>query len=167
MMAWFCLSSFDPVTSADLLRQAGYVAYCPQERVTKRRGRREPVDIARAIWPGYMFVCCEPDRLGAALVIGDCMDFLRYTDASGSRGPLRMREGVLIPIILAEMFGALDFTDKTPASYKPAKGDRVRITAGVFRDYLARVTSVSKNTAKLTVEKGGRMTAKIRELEAA
>jgi hypothetical protein len=37
----------------------------------------------------------------------------------------------------------------------------------VFRDYLARVTSVSKNVAKLEVEKGGRMTARLGEMEAA
>jgi transcription antitermination factor NusG len=165
-MNWYCLSSFDAVASATLLRREGFVAYCPQEQVTRRRGRKVS-DIKRAIWPGYLFTCCEADRLGAALVLGDCMDFLRYTDASGVRGPLRLKDGSLVPIILAEMFGALDFTDKTPAQYRPAKGDRVRITAGVFRDYLARVTSVSKNVAKLEVEKGGRMTARLGEMEAA
>ena len=165
-MNWYCLSSFDAVASAVLLRREGFVAYCPQEQVTRRRGRKVS-DIKRAIWPGYLFTCCEPDRLGAALVLGDCMDFLRYTDASGVRGPLRMQPGALVPIILAEMFGALDFTDKTPAQYRPAKGDKVRITAGVFRDYLARVTSVQNKTVSLDIEGGGRKTAKIKELVAA
>jgi len=166
MNQWFCLSSFDPVTSAALLRQAGYVAYCPQEIVTKRRGRKVS-DIKRPLWPGYLFACCLPQHLGAALVLGDASGFLTYTDSTGARGPLRMPPGVLIPVILAEAFGALDFTDTKFAAYRPATGDRVRIKAGAFRHYLATVSAVSKNRAKLNMDKGGVMTTVIMALEAA
>lgn len=166
MNNWFCLSSYDPTTSATLLREAGYVAYCPQERVTRRRGRKTQ-DVTRPVWPGYLFIRCEATQLGAALILGKAFDFIRYTDAQGVRSPLRMASGVLVPIILAEAFGALDFTDKTPPAYRPSKGDRVKLTSGKFVGYFARIMAVSKNRAKLEVEKGGRMSAEIRALEAA
>jgi len=165
-MTWFCLSSYDPTTSATLLREAGYVAYCPQERVTRRRGRKTQ-DVTRPVYPGYLFIHCEATQLGAALILGKAFDFIRYTDATGVRCPLRLADNVLAPIVLAEAFNALDFTDKTPAAYRPAKGERVRLTSGKFSGYFARIMAVSKNRAKLEMEKGGRMSAEIKTLEAA
>ena len=165
-MTWFCLSSYDPTTSATLLREAGYVAYCPQERVTRRRGRKTQ-DVTRPVWAGYLFIHCEPTQLGAALIVGQAYDFIRYTDATGVRCPLRLADNVLAPIVLAEAFNALDFTDKTPPAYRPAKGERVKLTSGKFSGYFARIMAVSKNRAKLEMEKGGRMSAEIRALEAA
>ena len=165
-MNWFCLSSYDPTTSATLLREAGYVAYCPQERVTRRRGRKTQ-DVTRPVWPGYLFVHCFSDELGGALKVGQAFDFIRYTDDHGDRVPLAMVRNALVPIILAEAFGALDFTDKTPPAYRPSKGDRVKLTSGKFVGYFARIMAVSKNRAKLEVEKGGRMSVAIQALEEA
>jgi transcription antitermination factor NusG len=170
-MNWYCLSSFDAVASATLLRREGFVAYCPQAKVTRWKGRKQSakrVDATVALWSGYLFVSCEPDQLGAALVLGDATDFLRYTNAHGVRGPLRLRDGVLTDIVVNELFGGLDFRDKTPEAYKPNKGDRVRIKAGMWADHFARITAVNKDgKSKLDLEKGGKMTAKVEILEAA
>ena len=165
-MNWFVLSSFDAPETVTLLRRAGYIAYCPHERITRRRGRKVQ-DITRPIYPGYLFIHCEPTQLGAALIVGQAYDFIRYTDATGVRCPLRLADNVLAPIVLAEAFNALDFTDKTPPAYRPAKGDRVKLTSGKFVGYFARIMAVSKNRAKLEVEKGGRMSVAIQALEEA
>lgn len=185
-MNWFCLSSADPVTTAGLLRQAGYVAYCPQAQIMRWRGRkpaeatdpseasepshakaRKRVDATVALWPGYSFVCCEVNHLPAAVVLGRALDFLRYTDATGSRGPLRLRDGDLCGVILAELFGGLDFRDTATVAYAPEVGDRVRITSGMWADHFARITAVRDGKSKLDLEKGGKMTAKVEILEAA
>lgn len=165
-MNWFVFSSFDAPETVTLLRRAGYIAYCPHERITRRRGRKVQ-DITRPIYPGYLFIHCEPTQLGAALIVGQAYDFIRYTDATGVRCPLRLADNVLAPIVLAEAFNALDFTDKTPPAYRPAKGERVKLTSGKFSGYFARIMAVSKNRAKLEMEKGGRMSADVRLLEAA
>ena len=170
MANWFCLSSFDPVTSAGLLRQAGYVAYCPQAQVTRWKGRKasaKPVDATVPLWPGYLFTYCEVNHLGAALVLGRANDFLRYTDSMGSRGPLRLRDGDLTDIVVNELLGGLDFRDKTPVAYQPVKGERVRIKSGMWANHFARITAVKGGKSKLDLEKGGKMTAKVEILEAA
>ena len=165
-MNWFVLSSFDAPETVTLLRRAGYIAYCPHERITRRRGRKVQ-DITRPIYPGYLFIHCEPTQLGAALIVGQAYDFIRYTDATGVRCPLRLADNVLAPIVLAEMFNALDFTDKTPPAYRPAKGERVKVSGSKWKGYIGRVLSVSKRKAKLDVEGGGRLEVDLRELEAA
>lgn len=171
-MNWFCLSSFDPVTSAALLRQAGYVAYCPQAQVTRWKGRKasaKPVDATVPLWPGYLFVHCAPNHLGAALVLGaNGCDFLRYTDDTGSRGPLRLRDGDLTDIVVNELLGGLDFRDKAPKAYRPSKGDEVRLTSGKWKGHLTRILSVSKSRAKVSNPVGGgRLDVEFGELEAA
>lgn len=173
-MSWFCLLSHDAVTTAALLRQAGYVAYCPQAQVTLRKGRKsadlplgKPFHKTVPLWPGYSFVHCEPQHLGAALGLGDARDFLRYTDATGSRGPLRLRDGDLVDIVVNELFGGLDFREKVKAQYQPAVGDRIRVISGMWADHFGRITAVKNGKSKLDLEKGGKMTAKVSVLEAA
>lgn len=170
-MNWFCLSSFDPVTSAALLRQAGYVAYCPQAQVTIWKGRKtaaRPTERSVPLWPGYLFVHCAPNHLGAALVLGaNGCDFLRYTDEGGSRGPLRMRDGDLTDIVVNELFGGLDFREKVKVAYSPAVGDRIRVISGMWADHFGRITAVKNGKSRLDLEKGGKMTAKVGILERA
>lgn len=166
MTDWYCLSSFDVAESVKLLRDAKFTAYCPMEQVTRRRGRK-CADVSRPVWPGYGFVCCEPDELAAVRAAGAVHDFVRYTDDTGSRQPVTLTRNALVPIILAELFGALDFTDKTPAQYRATKGDRVRVSSGKWRGYLGRIVTVSKTKAKLDTDKGGKLTVDISELEAA
>mgnify|MGYP000146046445 CR=1 FL=1 len=165
-MEWYCLSSFNAAETVTLLRRAGYIAYCPHERVTRRRGRKTQ-DVERPVCPGYAFIHCDLSELGAARIVGKAHDFVRYTADDGTRIPVRLARNALVPFVLAEAFGALDFTDKTPPAYRPAKGERVKLTSGKFSGYFARIMAVSKNRAKLEMEKGGRMSAEIRALEAA
>ena len=170
-MNWFCLSSFDPVTSAALLRQAGYVAYCPQAQVTIWKGRKtaaRPIDKTVPLWPGYLFVCCETNHLGVAIVLaGSGCDFLRYTDATGSRGPLRMCDGDLVDVVVNELFGGLDFREKVKVAYSPAVGDRIRVISGMWADHFGRITAIKNGKSRLDLEKGGKMTAKVGILERA
>lgn len=166
MSEWYCLESFNAVKSAADLREAGFLAYTPQERVTRRRGRKY-VDVQRALYLGYGFVLCEEDDLAAVRAAGAIHDYVRYTDAQHARKPVTIAPRLVEAIILAEMFNAFDHTDRSPQAYRPTKGDRVRISKGKFVGYFAKVIALSRNRAKLDVEKGGRMSIDPLALEAA
>lgn len=166
VMNWYCLSSYNAIKTAKDLREAGFIAYTPVERVTRTR-RRTTTEIERSLYLGYGFVLCEPGDLAAVRAAGAIHDFVRYYDANGSAWPVTITARLVVAILLAEMFGAFDHTDKTPPAYRPAKGDRVRISRGKFAGYFARIMAVSKNRTKLDVEKGGRMDIDPKMLEAA
>lgn len=166
MSEWYCVNSYNAIKTATDLREAGFIAYAPVERVTRTR-RRTTTDITRSLYMGYGFVLCEPGDLAAVRAAGGVHDFVRYYDANGSAWPVTIAPRLVVGIILAEMFGAFDHTDKATPLYRPNKGDRVKISKGQFAGYFARVMAVSKRAAKLNIEKGGKLNIDPKMLEAA
>lgn len=126
MSQWYALKTRDELFTADMLRQAGYPAYVPCEVVALIRGKKSR-EIRRPAAPGYLFVNCTEASFTAVRAIGASDDFVRCTDASGVRVPLRLAANALVPILLAEMFGDLDGT-RQPAAWEPRRGDRVKLT---------------------------------------
>lgn len=144
------------------LREAGFAAYVPAETLRRRLGRiLRPIQ--RPVCPGYAFVACAPDDIARIGRMDDVVDFLR--PAPGAM-PSRVPANDIAPILLAEIFGALDHT-KEPKAYTPAKGDRVRVIAGMFKDYIGKVIWASKVEASIEPDRGGRVTLKLNELEIA
>lgn len=146
MSEWYAISAWDALKAQEALRGV-CLTYCPCETLERRRGNKPKVRFTRPMLPGYLFVRCDVDAdeeniLGAAEV----HDFLRYTRQDGVRKPLRMHADALVPILLAEAFGALDYT-KTPPAFRPERGDKVKIKSGKWTGYFARVISVSKRKA--------------------
>jgi len=144
---WFAISTerqaeLDVVSG---LRALGIPAYCPVERI-KRRVRHEVQTFRRPLFPSYIFAACEDREIGLVLHFEGVHDFIRYTDEQGVRVPLRLAPDALAPVILAEMFGALDYT-KSPPAYRPERGDRVHVKSGKWKGYFARVLSVGKRKA--------------------
>jgi transcription antitermination factor NusG len=142
---WYALAAWDAIKAAEALRGV-CVAYTPCETVERRKGNKPKVKLCRPVFVGYLFVFCEPEAFGTILGAGEVHDFVRYTTNAGVREPLRLHADALVPILLAEAFGALDYT-KTPPVFKPERGDKVKIKSGKWSGFLARVLSVSKRKA--------------------
>lgn len=145
------------------LRRAGFRAYYPQEtldRVIMGRKRR----LSRPAFSGYVFVEVEPDRLSEIHVKG-VFDIVRGT--SSDPRPAIIPPEQLACIFLAELFGELDYT-RQPEAWRPGLGERVRVKNGKkFAGYLGRVLSLSKQKARVELDRGGRMEVRQEELEAA
>lgn len=145
MAHWYCLSAWDSLKAKEALRGV-CETYVPCETVERRRGNKPKMKLTRPVFVGYLFVRCEPEAFGAIRDVVEVHDFVRYSREDGSRAPLKLHDNALVPILLAEMFGGLDYT-KTPPAYRPERGDKVKIRGGKWSGYMARVLSVSKRKA--------------------
>jgi transcription antitermination factor NusG len=150
MTQWYALSVWDELKAERALRKVGVVAYVPCETVERRRGNKPKVKLARPLIPGYLFAWCDPEAVDVE-AIAEVHDFVRYTRQDGVRLPLRLGQNALVPIILAEVFGALDYT-KIPPQYQPRRGDQVKIKSGKWRGYFARILSVGKRRALIETQ---------------
>lgn len=148
-MSWYALKSRDELFTADMLRQAGYLAYVPCETVERKVNRRLAW-IQRPICPGYLFVHCSEGSFGAVRAVGSAEDFIRGApDALGVRHPIRLANNALVPVVLAEAYGDFDHS-RQPPPWEPSRHDTVRITAGLWKGYLGTITSIGKK--KVLVE---------------
>lgn len=149
-MNWYALKSRDELLTADMLRQANYLAYVPCETVKRERGRLKGL-MSRPLFPGYVFVNCSSEGFSAVRAIGAADDFVRFTNPAGDRVPLRLPAGALLPIIWAEIAGEFDRT-KTPPPWNPTRHDAVRITRTMWQGYLGQIVSIGNR--KITVDLG-------------
>jgi transcription antitermination factor NusG len=162
-MNWYAVSTWAQNAldaRADLIA-LGYQIYVPCETVERRVGRRM-VAKRRPVWPGYLFVRCYEAEFGAVLAVEGVHDFIRDYD---KREPVKLVENALVPVLLAELFGELDYTRK-PETWTPAIGDRVKVRSGKWKGYLGSVLSLSKRKAILDT-KWCRMEIDPGDLEAA
>ena len=82
--------------------------------------------------------------VGQACGIGASSDFVRNLDpVTGDIVPMRLAPNALVPILLAEICGELDYT-REPAPWVPARGDPIRVIGGLWRGYLGSIVSVGK-----------------------
>lgn len=144
------------VKSASIeLNAVGFPAYVPQETVKRRLGRTlRPIE--RPVWPGYVFVYCRLNDLAAIREVEGVTGFVRASTEIEINGvptlvsmPVALGRNDLAPVILAEIFGDLDYS-REPESWKPDRGDRVMVKSGKWKGYFARVLSVAKR--KVIVE---------------
>lgn len=159
---WYAVSAW-PARTADAradLVGLGLSHYVPCETVERRLGRKMQA-VRRPVWPGYIFIHCAPSQFRAVLDVEGVYDFVR-----ADRTPVVLAANALVPVLLAEMFGELDYTRK-PAEWRPERGDRVRVKSGKWKGYLGRVLSLSKNKAIMELETWGKLTVDPGALEAA
>lgn len=137
------------------LNAIGFPAYVPQETVERRLGRKLRA-IDRPVWPGYVFVYCRLGDCAAIREVEGVTGFVRASSEIEINGvptlvsmPVALAPNDLAPIVLAEIFGGLDYTRK-PEEWQPERGDRVKVKSGKWKGYLARVLSVAKR--KVIVE---------------
>lgn len=118
------------------------------------RGRREPV--SSPLLPGYLFVLCEldgPVRLSPgvtttqARLILDTEGVSCFVEATGADGidrPIAFPHKDVHRFQAEERAGVFDYTKVRRAAYRPKKGARVRIHAGAYYGYFAKVLATPK-----------------------
>lgn len=148
-MTWYCIRT---ERRAELslvaeLRALGLMAYVPVE-IHDRRVRGRIVRDARPAFQGYAFVECEPADHGQVLACEGAFDFVRCHGGGEGAKPARMPAYALLGVVLAEMFGDLDYT-REPEPYRPARGDAVVVTKGMWKGRIARIISVGKRDTLL------------------
>jgi transcription antitermination factor NusG len=148
------------------LRAKGFCAYYPQEtmdRVIMGRKRR----FRRPAFPGYIFTeCFAAEDIAEIRKLKSVYAFVVTRLPDGSKTPASVSPEALQAVFLAELFGELDYTRK-PEAWQPTRGERVKVKAGLWKGYIAKVLSMTKTAAVLQPEKGGRLKVKLDELERA
>lgn len=164
-MRWYAVSTWaqNALEARAELTALGYETYVPCETVERRVGRKL-MPKRRPVWPGYLFVRCYEAEFRAVMAVEGIHDFVRDY---ARREPVALPDNALIPVLLAEAFGDLDYTRK-PEQWRPQRHDRVKVRSGKWKGYLGRVLSVAKRKAILDLETGfGKLTIDPEALEAA
>lgn len=162
-MHWYAVSTWaqNALDANAEMIGLGVQTYVPCETVERRLGRTMRTT-RRPVWPGYLFVRCEREDFPAILAIEGVHDFIRDYD---KREPVSLVSDALVPVVLAELFGDLDYTRK-PATWTPERGDKVKIRSGKWKGYLGSILSLSKRKAIIETQ-WCKMEVTHEELEAA
>lgn len=150
------------------LKEQKFTVFMPCEtywRQTKwTKGKDE-----RPIYPGYMFVLCEPEDFHQILDIEAVHQFVRYM-VGDAMIPMPIPLDEVIQIQAEERAGKFDATRFTKVRYTPKKGERVKITGGTWSGFFATVLATPvKGRAKLLAEGrfGAKVTLDVAHLDAA
>lgn len=165
-MTWYCIRTERraELSLVNELRALGLTAYVPVETHDRKvRGRKQRIIVPA--FQGYAFVNCELEQHADVLACDGAFDFVRYV--GGDREPARMPANALRWVLLAELFGDLDYT-RTPEAYRPSRGDRVTVKRGMWKGRIARIISVGKRDVMLEAVDGfGRWKVAVDALELA
>ena len=137
------------------LKEAKIEAYMPAiKRWRRRAGVREKADVA--MFPGYVFVCCDIADLFRIRSIEGVHQFVRRVNELGDYEPFVFPDEVIGNVLLAQDRGEFDET-KTYHEYRPKKGDQARVIAGRYRGWIVWVlgSTPKQRKAKVRLE-GGR-----------
>jgi transcription antitermination factor NusG len=148
----------------------------PLRRVPKGAADEDAFEIVeRPLIVGYIFVRClaseakgaVPDREAGHMGVEFIHAALEYWRNDGRLVPFPIASSVIEGLIAEEAAGEFDYTPKSKR-YRPGKLERVRITNGPFRDYLATVIEMRADDRHVLVEtKIGRLEIAAGHVEAA
>lgn len=162
-----CVQTRTELDTIRHLRSEGFQAWTPCETMERIiMGRK--TKFRRPAVPGYVFIEVI-DRDEAATIrkeVPAVYAFVQSLSPSGERRPASVPPQGLQAVFLAELLGDLDYT-RQPDQWKPARGERVRVKASVWRGYIGKVLSLTKREAWIEPEKGGKLKVRIEELERA
>lgn len=121
-----------------------FSVFAPHERVNRKIGRHM-VQHDRPMFPGYLFVLCEPDAddFSAIRQVSGVIEFVRVMEA-GAFTPIAFPLSAILTIQAEERAGRYDRTRRKPNKYQPRKGDRVQITAGPWIKFIGKVLSTPR-----------------------
>jgi transcription elongation factor/antiterminator RfaH len=113
------------------LERQGFSTYCPMLRKRIRHARRQR-DVLRPMFPGYVFICLEFERIAWRPILSTAgvRTLIRFGDRLGTL-PAQFIEALRAH----EHDGAVSL----PPSKKLTPGERVRITTGPLEGLIATV----------------------------
>lgn len=154
MSIWYAVRSATRMELKALhgLTEQGFAVFYPCETVQRRLGGADE-RVNRPLFPGYMFVLCEPENFRQILDVEGVHQFLRFGTGEKLQ-PFPFPLAVIIGLQAQERAGEFDRTRKSPPpAYKPRKGDKVQVTAGHWQAYVGTVLNTpTKARALVKIE---------------
>jgi transcription antitermination factor NusG len=120
------------------LAERGFAVFMPCETMLRRIGRNYEV-VNRPCFPGYLFTLCVDTDFAAVSSLDAVHAFVCSAEADGVPRPMPIPLSVIINLQAEERAGSYDRTRNKRPAYKPKKGEKVRITAGPWQAFMARV----------------------------
>lgn len=153
MSEWYALRT-EPrreLTVAAGLAERRITFFLPME--TEWRGQPR-VRHMSPLLPGYAFVLCDSDTFADLHGIEGVLGFVRYLRDDGLLWPAAFPGRAILGLQMDERSGAFDRTRLVkPPRYQPKKGERVKIKAGPYLGFFAKVLSApSAARRKLLIE---------------
>jgi transcription antitermination factor NusG len=98
----------------------------------------------RPVFRGYVFVLCDLTDLAALHGIEGVTGLFRYLRDDGLLWPRDFPAGVILGLQIDERAGAFDATRDQKPQFKPKKGERVKIAAGPYFNFFAKVLATPR-----------------------
>lgn len=141
------------MTALASLQDLGFTVYLPVERRwvhAFRSPTREAVD--RPLFPGYLFVLAPEHALGPVWDADGVHTVVCIDTVKGPR-PMAVPIKAVLELQTEEREGLFDSTRSVRPVYRPKKGHSVKITAGPWMNFLAKVLATPRGQrAQVMVE---------------
>lgn len=147
------------------LAEQGFAVFMPCETWLRQTSRVREV-ATRPLFPGYMFVLCEGEDFRRVLDTEGVHQFVLCNLDGGLSVPIPFPTALILGLQAEERAGLFDRTRQAKIPYRPNKGDRVKVIAGVYQGFIARVLASPKGErAHVMVQVSGRETGRTIDVE--
>jgi transcription antitermination factor NusG len=151
------------------LAERGFTFFLPMEMEWRGKPR---VQHMSPLLPGYVFALCGPEDFADLHGIEGIQGFVRYLREDGAMWPLAFPASDILGLQMEERAGAFDRTRRVKAPrYQPKKGERVKIKAGTYLGFFAKVLAAPSGERRKIMIEGfdppRHKTLDVRHLEAA
>lgn len=139
MSIWYAVRSATRREKAAIggLTEQGFAVFMPCETLQRKLGGAME-NVNRPLFPGYLFILCEPADFRQILEVEGVHQFVRFGTGDDLK-PFPFPIAEIIALQAAERAGEFDRTRKTRAPYRPRKGDKVQVIAGDWYSYVGKV----------------------------
>jgi transcription antitermination factor NusG len=136
--------------SAAGLAERGFTTFIPMAAEWRGRPRQR---VNEPVLPGYVFVLCNPQDFAELHGVDGNLGFVRYQREDGAAWPRAFPLEMILELQIAERSGLFDSTRTIRHRYVPRKGERVKITAGPYYGFVAKVLATPRGErCKLLIE---------------
>lgn len=133
------------------LSEKGFAVFMPCETVMRRIGR-EVEAVHKPLFPGYLFVLCDHRHFEEIREVDTVRGFVRYM-AGGEQRNVTFPLAAILEMQAAERAGHYDRTRAKPNAYRPKKGDKVRVTAGPWMNFVGKLLATPRSRrAQIMIE---------------
>lgn len=130
--------------AAQALDEQGFSVFLPHETRWRISGRVKEF-VYRPLFPGYMFVLCEGEDFHRVRAVEGIHAFVTCSTGEGGVAvPIPFPTTVIIGLQAEERAGVYDKTKSKKVEYRPRKGDKAKITAGVWQGFVAKVLATPR-----------------------
>lgn len=170
MSTWYAVRSATRQESRAMrsLVEQGRPVFLPCETRMRRLGGSLEA-VSRPLFAGYLFVLCDECDFPDVLEADGVHQFLRYGSGDDLK-PFPFPASEILKLQISERAGEFDYTRAERISYRPRRGDRVKVTAGPWQTFCGQVIqapSAKRAKVKLEGPYGNTQTLDIAHLAAA